>query len=170
MNEQARASFGWFKSKGIHAFAQMFIEQFGAVDLSINALVEFENDVLRVKPSRTVALRKFHVKRVVSQLWALTESEGEVDLARFPSICCSKKHAGTDSRPSNKRTVGDSITFLKIPSTAESAFEFAWLSIRQSLCSLDPSARDDLGAGRKAAARNDGPGSFAFKAGNFVIH
>ncbi len=53
------------KRRLVHSAAEVLIEQFGAVDLSINALVHFEDNILAFHSLRAVVLRKFHEKRFV---------------------------------------------------------------------------------------------------------
>jgi len=51
----------------------MFVEKLGRVDLTIDAFVELQNNVLSFKTSGLVALWKFHEEGIVCWLRTLAE-------------------------------------------------------------------------------------------------
>ena len=59
----------------------MLIEKLWRIDLSIDAFLELENDVLSFKSSRLIVLGKLHIQWIVGGLRTLTESQGEINLA-----------------------------------------------------------------------------------------
>ena len=91
--------------------------------MAADALLETKNNVLMFKALGTIVLRQFHVQGIVFGLRALAESQSEVDLPRCPSTGCCHQEAGSNSGPSNKRTVGDAFVVLEIATAAPARLE-----------------------------------------------
>ena len=91
--------------------------------MAVDALLETKNNVLMFKSRRTIILGQFHVQGVVFGLRALAESQSEVDLPRCPSTGGCHQKAGSNSGPSNKRTVGDAFVVLEIATAAPTRLE-----------------------------------------------
>lgn len=81
MDEEARVRISWSEPKLWHSFAKMLTEKLGAVNLSMDALVEFQRQVAAFCSSRMAALGKLHTEGIVRWLRTLTESKSEIHLS-----------------------------------------------------------------------------------------
>jgi hypothetical protein len=112
MDEEAGISSRGFKAKLGHAFAEMFIEKLGGINLSIDALVHLEHHILALKCNGFVVLGKLHVEWLVCWLWALTEGKSKVNLAGLPSVGGSQDHGSSNCREPNQRAVSNPFVVL----------------------------------------------------------
>ena len=77
----------------------MFIEEFWAVDLSINAFVHLKIHISAFHALWPVELREFHEERFVFRLGTLTKGQGKVNLLRFLSMGGCQSESSANCRP-----------------------------------------------------------------------
>ena len=108
MNEQTGVKLRGFKTEFLHSVSEVLIEQQGTVRLTIETLVQLENHISCGGSLGMVALWKFHVDWAL--LGTLAKGQGEVNLARVPSMSGCKQQGSSDGQPTNKRRIR--ISFL----------------------------------------------------------
>ena len=90
MDEEARVGVRWVESKLTHATGQMLVEQFGAINLAVYALIHFEHNISTFHAFWSVVLRKFHVQWLINWLRALTKCQSKINLSGLPTMGCGK--------------------------------------------------------------------------------
>ena len=84
VDEKTRIRSRWFEIQLGHTAAEVLVEELWTVSLTIEALLEFENNISSFTSLGSVVLWKFHVH--FASLRALAEGKGEVNLSGFPTM------------------------------------------------------------------------------------
>ena len=146
MDEETGVGGGWFEVQLCHATTEVLVEQFGAVSLTVQALLKLENNIFGFTSFGSIILWQFHVH--FSGLGTLAKCKREVDLSGFPTMGGSQQQSGSNGGPSNQRGIGIFVQVgVQISTVTNTAFEFVQSSIRVTFDSLNPCGRHNLGAG-----------------------
>jgi hypothetical protein len=150
----------------------VLIEELGGIHLSINALDEFQHNIMSFTAlGSVVVLGKLHVDRALLRI--LAEGQGEVNLTRDPAIGSSQEHSSTDNRPGNKRRVR--VPFIRvvfqITTETPTGFELVEASIlRMTFDLMLPSARDHMHTRMNIASVFNVPCLLSFQTINLRVH